>query len=512
MNMTLMTNDYLEYYLTLVGWVINNGIWAIITDTGLFALPFLIIVIREWLKVRQEGADEGNKGALSIARIETHIYVGYFVVMFCGIPAMSIGLDTLTFDQSRATQCQVMVPNPSETGWGATFSSIAGQSARVPVWWALMHTLSKGVTNASIAAIPCGTDLRQMRMDLDAERIDNPLLAQEVADFTRDCFGYSRARLFMRQPDLGAVTAGQELSKHYKALQDLNWIGSRYFLNTPGYYDTDYSRTPRASWPYDAERDVGMPQVTGGGGYPYCKQWWSDRGVGLRDRLQAQIDPDLTSQFLGWANWLSHEEVTDGLIRQLVSPTNQIRGDVYTDYGGQIGHSVPNALGRAASIGGVALGSLAYFPAMDAMRQALPMVVSFLKMALVICIPIVLVVSAYNLSTAMTMSVVFFALMFVDFWFQLGRWIDSTINQAMYGVGSPNHTFNPLMGLDHASQDIILDFVMAAMFIILPMFWVTALGWAGIKASEALRGLSDGVKGVQNSGGEAAKKATNSLM
>lgn len=32
--MTLYTNDYLEYYLTLVGWIINNGIWAMISDTG----------------------------------------------------------------------------------------------------------------------------------------------------------------------------------------------------------------------------------------------------------------------------------------------------------------------------------------------------------------------------------------------------------------------------------------------------------------------------------------------
>lgn len=29
-----------------------------------------------------------------------------------------------------------------------------------------------------------------------------------------------------------------------------------------------YSRTPRAAWPYDAQRDAGLPEVTGGGGYP----------------------------------------------------------------------------------------------------------------------------------------------------------------------------------------------------------------------------------------------------
>ncbi|MFU0490080.1 conjugal transfer protein TraG, partial [Pseudomonas syringae pv. actinidiae] len=68
--MILHTNDYLEYYLTLVGWLINSGIWNMIEDSGLFAAPFAAIVISEWLRARAEGADEGNKGVLSLARVE----------------------------------------------------------------------------------------------------------------------------------------------------------------------------------------------------------------------------------------------------------------------------------------------------------------------------------------------------------------------------------------------------------------------------------------------------------
>ena len=40
--MTLYTTDYLEYYLTLVGWLINNGIWNILVASGMFALPFVV--------------------------------------------------------------------------------------------------------------------------------------------------------------------------------------------------------------------------------------------------------------------------------------------------------------------------------------------------------------------------------------------------------------------------------------------------------------------------------------
>src|SRR5690606_1167451 len=114
---------------------------------------------------------------------------------------------------------------------------------------------------------------------------------------------------------------------------------------------------------------------------------------------------------------------------------------------------------------GMSAGSLGFFPAMDVMRQALPMVLSLLKMALVICIPLVLVIGVYDLKMLVVVSVVQFSLFFVDFWFQLARWIDSTILDALYGWGfgynRPHTNFNPLIGLNNAFGDMLLNFVMA---------------------------------------------------
>ncbi|WP_166793985.1 conjugal transfer protein TraG N-terminal domain-containing protein, partial [Pseudomonas aeruginosa] len=110
------------------------------------------------------------------------------------------------------------------------------------------------------------------------------------------------------------------------------------------------------------------------------------------------------------------------------------------------------------------------------------------------------------LKVAMTMTVVFFAMMFVDFWFQLARYIDSTILDAFYGSGSPHLSFDPVMGLNTATQDAILNFVMGAMFLILPALWITAIGWAGLNVGSVVDGLSKGTKEVQKAGGEAADK------
>ncbi|KXU38318.1 conjugal transfer protein TraG [Ventosimonas gracilis] len=497
--MTLFTTNYLEYYLTLVSWIVHNGIWAVLVSSGVFAIPFIAIIIQEWLKARTEGADEGNKGVLSSMRIENRIWVAIVVLMFAGMPFIDIDLNTIKYDQSRSTQCQVNVPEPSNTGWSQSFTTLNNQSAKLPVWWAFMHALSRAITGASVAAIPCGSDLRQIRMDINATRIDDPILAQEVADFTHDCYGPARAKLFMQRPELDE-----------KQMHDVSWIGSNYFTGIAGYYDNYHSRTPRDAWPYDSTRDAGLAQVASGGGYPTCQQWWNDGNNGLRARLLQQVDPSLLNRLAGWAGFLSRTEVDDSVIRAIATPRQQKinQGAVYTDYGGQIDKTLPNIVTRAAGDVGMAVGAIAAFPAMDVMRQALPMVLALLKMALVICIPLVLVVGTYDLKTVVTVSVVQFALFFVDFWFQLARWIDSTILDALYGWGfgwnRPHTNFDPLVGLNNTFGDLLLNFVLGTMFLVLPTFWLASLGWVGIRAGHAAQGFSDGSSNAAQAGAKGA--------
>jgi len=505
--MTLFTTDYLEYYLTLVSWIVNNGIWAVLVSSGVFALPFVAIVVQEWLKARAEGADEGNKGVLSAARIENRVFVAIVVVMFAGIPFIDVDLNTIQYDSSPSAQCQVSVAQPADTGWSQSFSTINNQSAKVPVWWAFMHALSRAVTGASVAAIPCGTDLRQMRMEIDATRIDDPVLAQEVADFSRDCYGPARAKLFMQRPQLDE-----------QQMHDVTWIGSRFFTDTNGYYDTYRSSTPRDDWPYDSNRDAGLAQVSSGGGYPTCRQWWADGSNGLRARLLGQVDPSLLNRLAGWAGFLSRAEVDNSVIRAIASPRQQKlnQGSVYTDYGGQIDKTLPNIVTRATGDVGMAVGAIASFPAMDVVRQALPMVLALLKMALVICIPLVLVVGTYDLKTVVTVSVVQFALFFTDFWFQLARWIDSTILDALYGWGfgwnRPHTNFDPLVGLNNAFGDMLLMFVTGTMFLVLPTFWVAALGWVGVKAGVIAQNLAVGSKEARDSAGSGVNKVAGKVL
>ncbi len=52
--MTLYTSDYLEYYLTLVGWIVHNGIWSVLGRQRPVCAP----VYRD----RHSGMAEGTRG------------------------------------------------------------------------------------------------------------------------------------------------------------------------------------------------------------------------------------------------------------------------------------------------------------------------------------------------------------------------------------------------------------------------------------------------------------------
>ncbi|MBJ3153373.1 conjugal transfer protein TraG N-terminal domain-containing protein, partial [Salmonella enterica subsp. enterica serovar Meleagridis] len=149
----MTTNSYLEYFLTLLGWLVNNGLWDVLVSTGLFALPMACKGVGIWLKVREEGEDEGNKVMLSLPRIENALYGAFFVMIACCVPLIQVSLTTLEFDKTRAKTCGTWTPKaPDESGYNNIISSMDGESAAAPVWWVLVHKLSKGVTQAAVAS------------------------------------------------------------------------------------------------------------------------------------------------------------------------------------------------------------------------------------------------------------------------------------------------------------------------------------------------------------------------
>ncbi len=498
----MMTHSYLEYFLTLLGWILNNSIAEILMGTGLAVLPFAFVIVSNFLKARDQGADEGNKGVLALTWVETRVYTMIFVSMFALIPMVPIQLGVIQIDQSRSEQCGRSFVQPANTGWGQTFSSLNGQSARVPIWWFLVHTLSKGLTTAAVASIPCGTELRQAQIAVDELRLDDPYLRQEVGDFVRDCYANSRVALFDDRPSL---TEAQKV--------DVGWIGSQYFMSTPGYYDREYSRAPRASWPYNATRDAGLPE-NAGGGFPTCRQWWSDSGIGLRDRLIAQVPPTTWERVRNAVTFTSQAESENALLRALVSPKRQrlTEGGVYASYNSLDPTPGFGLVTSGAAAVGTGVASLGFFPMMHAVRETLPGIIAYVIMVAIIALPLVLVISGYDLKVLVSVSIILFGFYFLHYWFELARWLDSRLLEALYDSGGPNSGQGILDFTADPAGDMYMDFTTGLMFMVVPALWMGILGWAGVKGGEfAARSISSSSEGAgrqQSNGQQDVRKKT----
>jgi hypothetical protein len=277
---------------------------------------------------------------------------------------------------------------------------------------------------------------------------------------------------------------------------DASWIGSRLFLDMPGYYAQDRSRLPRTSWPYDDARDATLPRPDSGAGYPSCRQWWADSGIGLRSRLVEQVDPSLWTRLSGWLSGRSTDEIQDITLRELVSPRLQALtmapGQIYQEYGGgSRGDSLGHHLNNLATNSGLALGALGNYASMNALRTALPMVQAFLILATIICLPLVLLISTYQLKVLMTLTFALFTLHMLTFWWELARWVDSSMLDTLYrniALGDRLLLSIPPAGFEDGTVSAqVIMYVMGAMFIVLPMLFISAMSWAGYTVGSAMQ-------------------------
>ncbi|KGQ36408.1 conjugal transfer protein TraG [Gallibacterium anatis] len=498
LDVQLVTNSYFEYFLTLLGWVINNTIWDTFVETGLFATPFLAHIIRLWLKVREEGDDEGNKGKLLLNRIEHAFYLSIVIIVFTCMPLMTASVNTLVFDETRAKQCGYQTIKPQESALKDMQTTLDGQQAQLPLWWAFTTVLSKAVTQAAITAIPCSVDVRQLRFDVQNTQVTSPVLRQEITDFFQQCYVPARKKIKRKQAEVNKAQA-----------RDLDWIGSRIMVETPGLYDNYRSQMPRKQWSYDPKRDQALPN-TGKGGFPKCNEWWDASGIGLKARILEQYDPTLLQRFNNWragnlSGLKSKLSDDDLLVRTLIQPQRIAIQDGakyqnLSDVRNNTGLGVVTELGsEILSFFGVSTGNAVASPGFDAMRQALPMIQGFLAMALVISIPFIMLFSGYSIKAAMTITFMQFGLYFLTFWWELARWLDSWLLTAMGDFST----------ITAPSDSSIVKLVIGAMFIVLPAFFMMAMGKAGVEVGNIANNLALGAKKAEESGQRYSQTIAN---
>lgn len=527
--------SYVEFVTTLFAWILYKGIWAVLVDTGIVFIPIITMVIANSLASHKAGDDEGSAAIQSLKKIEADFFAMLAVIVFAAIPVLDVELGEMRYVKP-ALRCGTVVTtipgNNTQTTYDRTLAAIAGETGAIPIWWAAAHTLSKSITAASIASIPCAPDLSSVEYRLAEDIIDDPGLRKEVAEFTDDCYRRSRSRLM--RSDTSALTAAQ--------LEDTNWLGSEYFRTTAGYYDRYYAQHPQASFPFNATRDAGFEADALTGGHPNCNAWWGDAATGLRRKVLDSLAPALMNEMVYDADNLiaastdaspSVTERENILLRKYLAVTRsresvsvnlpmstgyqRIAADRVLDsidqgawseslLGGlSLGASFVQDVGRTALVGlGAAIKAPEAIGEGYMIRQGISLFQALILMIMVIVLPFLMIFSQYRVSTLMTLTIIFFGLHFLSFLWAIAYWLDNQMMVLMteggrFGVFEP--VANPV-------QSGIILWVQRFLYLIFPMFFLTGLGWAGISAGNATQQLNSfggNVASPGQAGGAAAK-------
>ncbi|ANU39365.1 conjugal transfer protein TraG N-terminal domain-containing protein [Vibrio scophthalmi] len=496
----MVVNDPLSAIMTLEGWYIANKLMVILNQTNIMVFMMCIIVFQVWVEVLQEGEDEGNKGLLGLNRIETKQMLAFFVCVFSILPIIPIKVNTLVMNQELSTQCGVGISS------GATNSNLGdfnGEIVSVPVWWALWHSLSQGITNAAVSSIPCHYNVSNSLLQLQQTHITSEPLRDEVTAFYNQCF--TRARAAMK----AGARAGDIRASDF---ENANWLGGKFFLSLDNPVHAAsyiFLRSERAvhTVPYEARRDdpiqkkYGNSEIDTTAAYPYCEQWWKSvdenrfgEPAGIKWRIYNDVakhypeiaievrKPDgFFARVLG--KEVSEAERVDMLVERVLS-VEQTNGRIVRGFGYTLDktadHRVREIWNAGAGFVGVQTGHILTGPAYFVVRQAMPMLQAVLMSAVIIASPIVLTISAYNITTLMSLSLVYSGLMFLTFWWELCRSLDSKLIEGIYKL---NENLNPLTGAINYMDDSILKLVMIILYVMMPAVWFALLGFAGYKVN-----------------------------
>ena len=529
--------SHFEFVTTLLAWILYKEIWAILVDTALVFVPVITMVVGNIVSSRRAGDDEGSAAIQSVKKIETDFYLMLGVIVFAAIPVLDVSLGDMTYVKPTL-DCNIppaaAVPGTNTgTTYDTSLAAIGGQTGQAPIWWATLHTLSKSIVSASLAGIPCSSDLASVQFRLSNESIEDPDVRRDLAEFTDDCYRPSRALLL--RSNTAALTPAQH--------KDTLWLGSDYFQTTAGYYDTYYAYNPNADFPFNATRDSGFEEDQVAGGHPTCNQWWSHSSRGIRIRVLDSIDPAVLNEMVYNVNNLIDESTTTALttteredvfLRKYLAVEHTKQGlgatlpmsigyrhTSYDDLASAIAND--SLIGKAGGLlkaannftrdvgrtAVVAVGAAVKTPAAIGegymIRQGISMIQSLVLMLLVLLLPFLMLFSQYRLSTVFTLSIIFFALHLLSFLWGVAFWLDNNLMNLMT-EGSGLGVFEPLA---NPVQSGIILWIERFLYIIFPMIFLTALGWVGIHAGNLgtqLQSFGNNVAAPGAAGGNVVTK------
>lgn len=144
------------------------------------------------------------------------------------------------------------------------------------------------------------------------------------------------------------------------------------------------------------------------------------------------------------------------------------------------------------------------------------MIQALLQMMIITVIPVLMMFSAYEPKTIVTISFALFALQFITFWWELAGWLDDRLITILYDNMAEQGISNssvPFAGFFSSTADgWIMNLVLGMMYVVFPAFWMGMLSWAGVRIGSMASHLTDAAKMPMDAGAEAGKEVQGAAI
>lgn len=501
----MSVTGYLALYTTLIGWQQYCNLWAVMVGTGLVFIPFIGIVMKCFLEPF-ESQEPKSAAVIALRRLMIQTVGALLVIEFCCVPTVPLDPKVLHYEPACVTSAQAATPGHSGTTYDNQFPVATG--VKVPILWYLVMSVSNGFTHAATEGISCQKlNYRELQGSLDLTRITNPNTKKQTIQFYNNCYipAYSK---YMSGNLSDTQKAEIKQDQQQYGQNDLGWIGSQAFLHTSGFYDQLSAQEPIEGFLFDPTRDQYEEQVSNHSkwGEPSCQAWWSDPENGLHAKLEKALPPGFMTDITHSGD--SRQQLLDAGIRNLIkhsfdkgmtfgeisrgyeSLDDDIHGNGFSDY-----------VGSAVGIG---FERLSYYPRLVLLINALPVIQALLLMSIYALLALAIPFSSYRLHFIITGSAAIFGITFWSYLWHLVLYLDNTFIPAMFNHGSTMQGITDWLTGAASANETLVDFIIGALYIALPMLFLIILTWAGIKVSGSIMSAVSDMKAPGDAAGAQA--------
>lgn len=497
-----------EMFLTTFGWHLYDIVWGVISSTGLAYLPILSVIVNNIISPIQS-QDSKSASMTSLRRLEIDIVRIILIMAIAVAPSFTLQYGSVSLTKA----CQGKTSNQGESGTvlDDIFNPalISGQEAKAPPLFYLVMSVTGGINDAIIAALPCEVSLRQTAQEVNASVITDPALRGELIQFTNECYKTANAQYLTDRKEHNA-----------EVREDALWLGSQYLRQN--HYVDIIAESPVHGFAFDPKREGDSSHVHPGmnvypeWGYPNCEEWWSASDTGLRDRLVEEFPPS----FYDRVNYLlqpdSLRAAEDAAIATLLSNDTRLKvaadTQEWTRYEvGGIGVPGPSLFtdfaAELVATGGGIIADILIQPVTFAVIKGAPLIQAVMLMSVYFLLPWILLFGNYEWRTVRTALVTVFA---IKFWTSIWAVVSLLDNQLMKVIREASGN----TGLLALTNDMILyktlvDIAILSLYIGLPIFFMSMLSWSGEDKASQTNSTSSDLSGAGKQAGDTGANAAS---